>query len=264
MKSPGGYVPSEIKARPKKRWDQGLSMDTEKLPPSRLDDFDYAITTRAGYQSTPPANFKPVAHTASFVLWKRTGPTPLLQIIDKPGTPGRILACPDGPNHGLAGRQGTATVLDRPVVRHQPAWSPTWHIDAPGTATTQMRLPRGHWELSLSYDSQVSLVVSAGGRSFTLPPSLDGMYLSAQGEASYWRAGTLRSQGERVKVTVSAKEPSSFQRLFDVRRQVWLGSIAATRGGPATITLHDTCNRFVDHFIVRGGRSRSETASSGG
>jgi len=264
MKSPGGYVPAEVKARPSKTWDQGMPMDFDTLPPSRLDEFDYAVTTRAGYQSTPPANFKPVAHTASFVLWKRTGPTPLLQIIDKPGTPGRILACPDGPNHGLAGRQGTATVLDRPVVRHQPAWSPSWHFDAPGTATTQMRLPRGHWELSLSYDSQVSLVVSAGGRSFTLPPSLDGMYLSAQGEASYWRAGTLRSQGERVKVTVSAKEPSSFQRLFDVRRQVWLGSIAATRGGPATITLHDTCNRFVDHFIVRGGRSRSETASSGG
>jgi hypothetical protein len=264
MKSPGGYVPSEIKARPKKRWDQGLSMDFDTLPPSRLDDFDYAITTRAGYQSTRPPNFKPVARTASFTLWKRDGPTPPQRIIDKDGTPGSILACPIGPNHGIAGRQGTATVLDRPVVRHQDAWSPIWHFDAPGTATVRMRLPRGRWDLSLQYDSQVSLVVTAGGRSFTLPPSLDGMYLSEQGQASFWSAGTLRSDGGLVKVTVSAQEPSSFQRLVGVRRQVWLGAIAATTGGPQSWPLHDTCNRFIDHFIVQGKGSAGEAQGSKG
>lgn len=264
MKSPGGYVPAAVKARPSKTWDQGLPMDFDTLPASRLDEFDYAITTRAGYQSTAPPNFKPVGHTASFVLWKRTGPTPPLQIIDKDGTPGAILACPDGPSHGLAGRQGTASVLDRPVVRHQDAWTPDWHFDAPGTATMRMHLPRGPWDLSLQYDSQVSLVVSAGGHSFTLPPSLDGMYLSEQGKASYWGAGTLRSKGERVKITVSAQEPSSLQRLVGVRRQVWLGSIAATRGGATKIPLHDACNRFVDHFIVRGGGAAGGPASSGG
>jgi len=264
MKSPGGYVPAAVKARPSKVWEQGRPMDFDTLPGPRLDEFDYAITTRAGYQSTAPSNFKPVARTASFVLWKRTGPSPPLRIIDKPATPGRIVACPDGPSHGLAGRQGTATVLDRPVVRHQKAWSPTWHFDAPGTAIMRMQLPRGHWDLSLQYDSQVSLVVSAGGRSFTLPPSLDGMYLSEQGQASYWRAGNLRSKGERVKVTVSAQEPSDFQRLVGVRRQVWLGSIAATHGDSRTIPLHDTCNRFVDHFVLRGGKTAGGAASPSG
>jgi hypothetical protein len=252
MKSPGGYVPAAIKARPKKTWDQGYSMDFDTLPPSRLDEFDYAITTRAGYQSTRPPNFKPVAGTASFVLWKRTGPTPPQEIIEKLGTPGRVLACPNGPAHGLAKRRGTATVLDRPVVRPQQAWSPTWHFDAPETAIAQMRLPRGRWDLSLSYDSQVPLVVSGGDRSFTLPPSLDGMYLSEQGQAAFWQAGTLRSKGGRVTVTVRAEDPSSFQRLVGVRRQVWLGAVAATRGRPATAALHGTCDRFVDHYVVRG------------
>jgi hypothetical protein len=264
MKSPGGYVPAAIKARPQKTWDQGLPMDFDTLPPPRLDEFDYAVTTRAGYQSTPPPNFRPVAHTASFVLWKRTGPTPPLRIIDKKGTPGRILACPDGPTHGLAGRQGSATVLDRPVVRHSDAWSPEWHFDAPGVATTKMRLPRGRWNLSLQYDSQVSLLVSGGGHSFTLPPSLDGMYLSEQGKAAYWRAGTLRSKGGRMTVTVAAQEPSDFQRLVGVRRQVWLGSIAATRGEPAKTPLRDTCNRFVDHFVVEGGDRANKAGSSSG
>ncbi|MGE5200228.1 MAG: hypothetical protein ACM3H9_11350, partial [Rhodospirillaceae bacterium] len=104
MKSPGGYVPSMIKARPKKTWDQGLPMDFDTLPPNRLDEFNYAITTRGGYQSTRPPNFKPVARTPSFILWKRTGPTPPYQIIDKRGAPGRVLVCPNGPDHGLASR----------------------------------------------------------------------------------------------------------------------------------------------------------------
>src|SRR3954454_22504020 len=252
MKSPGGYVPAEIKARPKKTWDQGYSMDFDTLPPSRLDEFEYAITTRAGYQSTRPPNFRPVARTASFILWKRTGPTPPQEIIEKVGTPGHVLACPNGPDHGLAKRPGTATVLDRPVVRHSDAWSPTWHFDAPETATVQMRLPRGRWDISLSYDSQVPLVVSGGDQSFTLPPSLDGMYLSEQGKAAFWRAGTVRSKGGPVTVTVQAEEPSSFQRLVGVRRQVWLGGVGATRGRPATTALHGTCDRFVDHYVVRG------------
>jgi hypothetical protein len=264
MKSPGGYVPSEVKSRPRKRWEQGLAMDFDTLPPSRLDEFDYAVTTRAGYQSTAPPNFKPVAHTSSFTLWKRTGPTPPLRIIDKDGTPGAILACPDGPSHGLAGREGTADLLDRPVVRHQQAWTPEWHFDAPGTATTRMRLPRGPWNLSLSYNSQVSLIVSAGGRSFTLPPSLDGMYLLEQGMASFWHAGRLRSDGGLVKITVSAQEPSSFQRFVGVRRQVWLGSVAATRGGVTKAPLHDTCNRFIDHFLVRGDEASATSPSSSG
>src|SRR4051794_3494370 len=211
MKSPGGYVPSVIKARPKKTWDQGLPMDFDTLPPNRLDDFKYAITTRAGYQSTRPPNFKPVARTPSFTLWRRTGPTPKFHLIDKPGAPGRVLVCPQGPAHGLASRGGEATVLTRPIARHYNRWKPSWHLDAPGTATVRMRLPKGRWKLSLSYDSQVPLVVSAGDGSFTLPPSLDGMYLSNQGRGSFWRDRAVRSSRQPGTITVSAQKPRAFQ-----------------------------------------------------
>ena len=71
MRSPGGYVPEEVKARPKKVWQQGLGMDLDTLAPQRLDDFDYAITTRAAYQSTAPPNFETVVMTPSYVLWRR-------------------------------------------------------------------------------------------------------------------------------------------------------------------------------------------------
>jgi hypothetical protein len=264
MKSPGGYVPAEVKARPSKVWEQGRSLDFDTVRPGALDDFDYAITTRAGYQSSAPPNFEPVAHTPSFTLWKRDGPTPPQKIIEKHDKPGRTLACPDGPTHGIAGDDGTAALLDKPIARKQSSWDPAWHFDAPGTASAKMRLPPGSWDLSLQYDSQVSLVVTANGRSFTLPPSLDGMYLTEQGKASFWRAGTVRSQGGQVRVTVSAAEPSSFQRFVGVRRQVWLGAIAATRGGPHTARLHDACKRYVDHYVAGDKASAGRPAPSSG
>jgi hypothetical protein len=93
------------------------------------------------------------------------------------------------------------------------------------------------------------------------------MYLSEQGQAAFWRAGTLRSMGGPVTVTVRAEDPSSFQRLVGVRRQVWLGSVAATRGDATTIGLHGVCNRFVDHYIVRGptrARRAAEKAATSG
>ena len=71
MRSPGGYVPADIQARPSKVWQQGLAMDFDTLSAGRLDEFRYVITTRAGYQSTAPPNFKPVVRTDSYVLWRR-------------------------------------------------------------------------------------------------------------------------------------------------------------------------------------------------
>ncbi len=263
MKSPGGYVPSAVKPRRSKVWEQGLPMDFDTLRPERLDDFDYAITTRAGYQSSAPPNFEPVARTASFVLWKRDGSTPPQQIIEKDGSPGRTLACPDGTRTGIASHRGTATLLDHPAKRKQPAWNPTWHFDAPGSVSVKMRLPRGRWDLSLQYDSQVSLEVFARGHGFTLPPSLDGMYLSEQGKASFWRAGTVRSPGGIVRITVNASQPSSFQRFVGVRRQVWLGAIAATRGGPHTAPLGDGCGRYIDHYVIGAGAAGHASAPAG-
>jgi hypothetical protein len=64
-------------------------------------------------------------------------------------------------------------------------------------------------------------------------------------------------------VTVTAGDPTDFQRLFGVRRQVWLGSIAATRRGAKTIALRESCQRFVDHFVVHGRDPAAETKGKG-
>ena len=108
MRSPGGYVPADIEARPSKVWQQGLAMDFDTLSAGRLDEFRYVITTRAGYQSTAPPNFKPVVRTDSYVLWRRDGPTPDLGIIEPDGSPGATLDCSTAEGRRVLSRGRTA------------------------------------------------------------------------------------------------------------------------------------------------------------
>jgi hypothetical protein len=254
MRSPGGYVPSEVQARPRKVWQQGLAMDFDTLSAGRLDEFQYVITTKAGFQSTPPPNFKPVVRTASFVLWKREGPTPHYGIIDKDGTPGAVLGCHSPEGRRIVARGQTATVLTEPVEHGVHAWSRRSPFDAPAAVTQRLRLRPGRWDLSLQYHSQVPLVVSAPGSHIELPPSLDGMYLTHQGQGAFWAAGSvLAKHAGPVTVTVSAARPTRFQRLMGVRRQVWLGPLAATQPGATEMPIGHACGRYVDHFTLGGG-----------
>ena len=86
---------------------------------------------------------------------------------------------------------GVATVLPEPVTGDAGEWSQSNTFDAPGGATQSLELAPGRWRLSLQYDSQVPLTVRAGGNSTRLPPSLDGMYLTHQGQGAYWAAGSV-------------------------------------------------------------------------
>ena len=60
VQSPGGYVPPEVKARRQKPWQQGQGVDFDTVSPHKLDQYRYAITTDAPFQSTPPPNFRRV------------------------------------------------------------------------------------------------------------------------------------------------------------------------------------------------------------
>jgi hypothetical protein len=235
-------------------WQKGLAMDLDTLSPRRLDDFDYAITTRAAYQSTAPPNLEPVVRTPSFVLWRRSGATPPLRIIDRDGTPGRVLDCSTEAGRRLAKRSGTATVIPEPVTGGPRDWSRGFPFDAPGSAAQRLDLGPGRWHLSLQYHSQVPLTVEAGGSEVELPASLDGMYLTHQGEGAFWPAGEVR-QEERgaVTVRVTAARPTARQRAVGVTRQVWLGGLAASQPGTEQVPMRDACGRYVDHFTLGDG-----------
>jgi len=149
---------------------------------------------------------------------------------------------------GIAGRGGVATILHAPVVGGPWRWSRNSPFDAPATARQQLRLAPGRWDLSLQYASQVPLTVHADGSSTTLPPSLDGMYIDHKGQGSFWSVGSVDSRGAMTTITVDAAQPTGLQRFLGVRRQVWLGYVAATRPGSRRVPLRAACGHYVDHW----------------
>jgi hypothetical protein len=273
VQSPGGYVPPEVAARPDKRWQQGKAMDFDTLASYKLDQFDYAITTAAAYQSTPPPNFARVAEEDGYVLWRRVEETPRSRIVDGedagPGNPGALLDCSiqGGPNE----REGVATALPEPVLAAPEGWEGPERVEdaaggqenaflAPDTATQTLDLGPGRWALSLQYHSQVGLAVGIdtdrGFRALgpSLPPSLDGMYLTSPGRGAFWPAGEIQVEAGDGPVTIEvlAGVLSDLQDALGVERRVWLGNLAATPIAESEETaIADACGEYLDRFTLR-------------
>ena len=248
-RSPGGYVPAEIGGRTAKTWQQGQQLDFDNLESKKLNRLEYAITTDATYQSTPPPNWREVASEGDYVLWERHGPGPQLEILDgeggigpDDGNPGAILDCPPG--------DGEAVVLGPPVVGDQEDWVPGFQLEAGGDARQTLAVPRGAWGISLQYHSQVALTVTVDGDEVAeLPPSLEGFYLTGAGRGAFWPVGGTTSDGGPVVVEVRAAEPSELQDLLGVEREVWLGRIAfSSAAGSRSTSLHGACGEYVDHY----------------
>jgi hypothetical protein len=271
VRSPGGYVPPEVAARPDKRWQQGKAMDFDTLAPYKLNQFDYAITTAAAYQSTPPPNMERVAEEGDYVLWRRVAETPRSRILEEensgPGNPGAPFDC--AIEGGPSERQGEATALREPALGSPEGWQGPERVEdaaggqenaflAPATATQTLDLPPGMWALSIQYHSQAELTIGAADRmtSFELPPSLDGMYLTSPGRGAFWPAGAIEvmpGQG-RVRIEVTAAEPTDLQDALGVERRVWLGALAATPEpleATDELQIGDACGDYVDRFALR-------------
>ena len=243
--SPGGYVPQDVDARPEKTWQQGLAMDFDTLSPSKLDDYDYAITTAAAYASTPPPSFAEVAREGEYVLWERDGETPSTRVLDEGGDPGTELTC------NLQNEEGETTILPFPGEIEQSQWQPGFVIHAPGSASAEVSLSPGEWELSVQYHSQVPLSVFVDDEKVAeLEPSLEGFYLTSAGRGAFWPAGEVEIESSPVEVRVEAAEPSGLQELLGVKRTAWIGKLALTRsGGAETVTFNEACNDYVDHYL---------------
>jgi hypothetical protein len=251
VRAPGGYVPPEVNARSDKPWLQGYPTDFDSLSPAHLDDFEYAVTTTAAFQSAPPPNMRLEDSEGEYELWKRVGGTPRQRILDEGIQPGAKLDCGAALGSKVHMENGTATVLPTPVVGAPEDWSRLSPFDAPGSASQTLNLTPGRWRLSLQYNSQAGLDASVLGRHTDLPPSLDGMYFTHPGQGAFWPAGAVNVKRARpVKITVTAHRPSGLQRLLGVRRRVWLGTLAASPvRATRTIPLARACGAYVDHYV---------------
>jgi hypothetical protein len=135
----------------------------------------------------------------------------------------------------------------------------TTPFDAPGSATQELQLGPGEWDLSLQYHSQVPLTVGGSAHAAVLPENLDGLYLTDALTPNYpqdafWPAGRIEvPPGEApTRLTVTAAEPNGLQRALAVPRRVWLGQIVATPAGAhaTQVPLQRACGRYVDHYAL--------------
>ena len=263
VQSPGGYVPNALRGRVNKEWGQSEAIDFDSLDTQVLDRFGYAVTTGAAYASSPPENWRPVARTESFVLWKRDGKAPAREVLDEDPQPGAVagdgsVLCDD---LAAGAKRGTVGFWpDDPVLADNYPWRPTGALEAGESAKLQLLLPAGRWAVSLQYSSEVPLRLEADDLATDLPAALDGFYANAPGKGPFWPAGVIESEGGTTDFEVTADEAPALSRLVGAERRAWLGDLALVKveddakdpPGPvpaATAPLSAGCGRYVDYYI---------------
>jgi hypothetical protein len=263
---------------------QRLPIDFDSVPTKVLNEFPYAVTTSAIYQSQAPPGWTLVKSTESYRLWKRTGTTPPIAILYEEARPGRVFRCNVprlAPFQRLGGE--ALTWQPRSVVAKRLYWkaagsrgalaegsksarkqAPIDNNLAPGeTASQQVKLPPGRWELSLQYVSPVTgVTVRAPGLEVHLPAGVDAAIPYRPDQGPYWPVGEVTGSGEPVTVSVTADDVDWFQSLIGVDAPAVVGNLTAVNpDGFKLVPTADACKLFVDHLI--GARQLTETTVSG-
>jgi hypothetical protein len=185
------------------------------------------------------------------------GPTPVREPLEPPGTPGAVLHCASPSGRRALAKYARAAVLPAPVTRGQSAWRGMPR--APGdVGRLRVQLPAGRWDVSLQYASNTGLAVRTPGFAADAPPLLAQI-------GPFWTAGTLRSTGRPLTLTVTARPLPRLGRLLGASPpariaaspgKLPLNRVAFTRHGarPRRVAVRAACGRYVDFY---------EPASSG-
>jgi hypothetical protein len=263
---------------------QRLPIDFDSVPTDVLNDFPYAVTTSAIYQSQAPPGWTLVDSTDSYRLWKRTGTTPPIANLYEEARPGRVLRCnrPKLAPFAQAGGQAL-TWQPRSVIAKRLYWkaggpagvlgeggvtaaksAPIDNQLSPGqTASQTITLPPGKWELSLQYVSPVTgVTVKAPGLDVHLPAGVDAAIPYRPDQGPFWPVGEVTSQGGPVTVSVSADDVDWFQSLIGVDAPAVIGNLTAVNpDGFKLVPTAQACRLFVDHLI--GVQQLSHTKQQG-
>jgi hypothetical protein len=267
---------------------QRLPIDFDSVPfngVNGLNTFPYAVTTSAIYQSQAPPGWTLVQSTPSYRLWKRTGTTPPIANLFEEARPGRVLRCnrPKLAPFQRAGGQAL-TWQPRTVIAKRLYWkaahaggalneggvaadkrAPIDNNLAPGeTASQQIVLPPGKWELSLQYVSPVTgVTVRAPGLDVHLPAGVDAAIPYRPDQGPYWPVGTITGSGGPVTVSVTADDVNWFQSLIGVDAPAVIGNLTAVNpDGFKEVPTASACGLFVDHLIGVSQPTRNGSGSS--
>jgi hypothetical protein len=228
-------------------------IDFDSFSRGTLDRFPYVITSRAAWNSQAPPNFKRIATTPSYVLWKQTGPTPENRHVLLEGTEaGAFAGCAAPEIRILLSNPGRASLFPDAVIGQKGDWD-EGSILGTGEETSQsLRLPTGAWNLSIQYFSPFDLTLSAPGFSEHLKAALDGQRpntISLGNNGQFWPAGRYRSKGGRTRFTLSTADPSWLQSLTGYDGKAYVGELVAVPARPhRELPLSQACNSWIDHY----------------
>jgi hypothetical protein len=246
----------EVSENPEKPFDTGDAyspIDFDSFSRATLDRFPYVITSRAAWNSQAPPNFKRIAATPSYLLWKRTGKAPADRHVLLEGTnAGALAGCAAPEIRILLSNRGRASLFPGVAIAPKGRWDAGSLLHTGGRTSQAIALPRGRWRLSLQYFSPFALTLSAPGFSRELVPALDGQRpntISLANDGQFWPAGTYASHGGRVRFTVQAADPSTLQRLSGYNGTAYLGNLVAVHAGKRRIVpLSAACNSWIDWY----------------
>lgn len=245
-----------VSPNPEKPFDTGDAyspIDFDSFSRGTLNRFPYVITSRGAWNSQAPPNFRRVATTPSFVLWRRTGPTPENRHVLLEGTEAAAkAACASPEVRILLARPGRASLFPGAAVGSKDRWD-RGSILGTGAATSQtLDLGPGAWDLSIQYFSPFGLTLSAPGFSEPLKAALDGQRpntISLGNNGQFWPAGRYRSGGGKVRFTISTAQPSWLQSLTGYEGKAYVGELVATPAKPHRIVpLARACNGWIDWY----------------
>jgi hypothetical protein len=245
-----------VSPNPEKPFDTGDAyspIDFDSFSHGTLDRFPFVITSRAAWNSQAPPNFKRVAATPSYVLWKRTGPTPESRHVLLEGTEaGAYAGCAAPEIRVLLGGQGHAGLFADAVIGQKGDWA-GGSILGTGSETSQtLQLPAGRWNLSLQYFSPFDLTLSASGFSENLKAALDGQRpntISLGNNGQFWPAGRYESKGGKTRFTLTTADADTLQSLTGYDGKAYIGELVAVPAEPhRTVPLSQACNQWIDWY----------------
>jgi hypothetical protein len=217
-------------------WTYGQPLDFDSIPATQLDRFRYVITTSGAYASEPPSNFRLVRAERLYDLWERHGSTPARTLLPSPGAPGAVVDCRTATGRRLSHRDGTAATFAPPVSAGALPFVP-----AGTSAATTIALPKGKWNISISYNSSETLLVSIGATQFTMPANLAR-------PGPFYAVGTVASSGRRaLSVGVYEVHPSRLASSQDIGV---VSALVATRDPDpqSLVPLAKSCGRYVEWY----------------
>ena len=246
----------EVSPNPEKPFDTGDAyspIDFDSFSRGTLDRFPYVITSRAAWNSQAPPNFKRVAATPSYVLWKRTGMTPEHRHVLLEGTEaGAYASCAAPEIRVLLANPGRASLFPDAVIGQKGDWEGGSVLGTGAETSQSLRLPAGSWNLSLQYFSPFDLTLSAPGFSETLKAALDGQRpntISLGNSGQFWPAGRYESKGGRTRFTISAPDASWLQDLSGYDGEAYVGELVAVPAKPRRIVpLAQACDGWIDWY----------------